>query len=115
MVPWIERPILGIDLDAPAELRYARLPREAFAEGRRLFSAITREIPPNDRKLAALVNVRTGGRFQEEATAIAKQIDADWRDVLLANISYDLILARFGCSTVALPSPHGPVVARNMD
>ena len=34
---------------------------------------------------------------------------------MLANISYDLVLAYFGCSTVALPTPSGPVVARNMD
>src|SRR5262249_37922713 len=37
------------------------------------------------------------------------------RDVVLANISYDLVLSAFGCSTVALPTPSGPVVARNMD
>jgi predicted choloylglycine hydrolase len=34
---------------------------------------------------------------------------------MLANLSYDLILGRLGCSTIALATPSGPVVARNMD
>ena len=46
---------------------------------------------------------------------MAQQIHADWRDVMLANISYDLLIANMGCSTVALATPSGPVVARNMD
>ncbi len=59
--------------------------------------------------------MRTAGRFHREAVALAGQVGADWRDVILANISYDLAIATFGCSTVALPTAEGPVVARNMD
>src|SRR5947209_6535941 len=104
MVPWIERPVLDIDLAEPAERRYERVPREAFAEGRRLLRAIMQEIPAGYRKLADAVRLRTGGRFHEEAVGVSAQVDADWREVVLANISYDLVLARFGCSTVALPT-----------
>jgi hypothetical protein len=33
----------------------------------------------------------------------------------MANLSYDLFLGLFGCSTVVLATPQGPFVARNMD
>ena len=33
----------------------------------------------------------------------------------MANVSYDLTMMKFGCSTIALAGPDGPVVARNMD
>jgi hypothetical protein len=61
------------------------------------------------------VRLRTWNRFQREAVGLARVGGHNWREIVLANISYDLILARFGCSTVALPTPSGPVVARNMD
>jgi hypothetical protein len=102
-------------LAAPAERRYERVPAAAFAEARQLLDAIMREVPATVRPLADAVRLRTGGRFHEEAVSLAGQVGADWRDVILANISYDLVLSRFGCSTVALATPHGPVVARNMD
>ena len=34
---------------------------------------------------------------------------------MLPNLSYEFVLTIFGCSTVALATPHGPVVARNLD
>jgi len=52
----------------------------------------------------------------------AEQIDAgacllgvDPLDLTLANISYDLLLGLFGCSTVVVATPEGPLLARNMD
>jgi hypothetical protein len=115
MVPWVERPTIEIDLARPVARRYADVPPDARAAGRRILAAVLREAPPSARYLAYGVRLRTGGRFQEEASALARLNGADWRDVLLANVSYDLVLAYFGCSTVALPTPSGPVVARNMD
>jgi hypothetical protein len=115
MVPWVERPTLDIDLGKPVEDRYAKIPREAIAAGARLLSAVTESIPPKARWLANLVRLRTLNRFHGEIVSMARQVHADWRDVVLANISYDLLLATFGCSTVALATPRGPVVARNMD
>lgn len=61
------------------------------------------------------VRLRTGGRFHREMTGLAEGLGVSWRELCLANISYDLILSIFGCSTVALPGPDGPAVARNLD
>jgi hypothetical protein len=115
MLPWVERPLLDIDLTRPSAQRYADVPADALAAGQRLLGAVLREVPAAARYLAYGVRLRTGGRFQEEAAALGRLNGVDWRDVILANISYDLVLAYFGCSTVALPTPSGPVVARNMD
>lgn len=42
-------------------------------------------------------------------------VGADLLDVTLANLSYDALMGTYGCSTLALATPDGPVVARNMD
>src|SRR5439155_24347759 len=36
-------------------------------------------------------------------------------DLTLAKLSYDVLMGLYACSTVALATPGGPVVARNMD
>jgi hypothetical protein len=115
MLPWVERPALDVDLACPEDRRFEGVPAEAFASGRRLLDAVLGEVPAAARHLADLVRRRTGDRFQAEAVALARRVGADWRDLMLANVSYDLAVARLGCSTVALPTPDGPVVARNMD
>jgi isopenicillin-N N-acyltransferase like protein len=53
--------------------------------------------------------------YAAEAEAIADEFDVRAVDVMLANLSYDMILNLFGCSTMALATPDGPVLARNMD
>jgi hypothetical protein len=65
--------------------------------------------------LAETVSANTAGRFDAEARAWARWLGQDWRAVLAANCQYDLLSAALGCSTVALPTASGPVVARNMD
>jgi hypothetical protein len=115
MVPWVERPTLNISLDVPIARRYAEMPGDALAAGQKLLTAVTDAIPRRARVLAPLVRLRTLNRFHREIVSMARQVNADWRDVLLANISYDLLIANYGCSTVALATPSGPVVARNMD
>ena len=115
MVPWVERPTIEVDLAMPLERRYAGIPVEAFDLGRELLMSMKRVIPPIARLIAYWVRLRTWGRFHSEVVSLAREGKHDWRDVMLANVSYDLILATFGCSTVALPTPSGPVVARNMD
>ncbi|MGD0090512.1 MAG: C45 family peptidase [Planctomycetota bacterium] len=113
--PWVERPALKVDLDLPPAQRYASFPPEALRSGRELLSGILAQIPPAALSLAHAVRLKTQGRFQDEAGALAKIHGATWEEVVLANISYDLLLAAMACSTVALPTPDGPVVARNMD
>jgi Acyl-coenzyme A:6-aminopenicillanic acid acyl-transferase len=115
MVPWLQRPAIDVDMSKPSRLRYAHVPRDIFASGRRLLDAVMTEVPSNVRYAADWVRLRTLNRFQSEAEELARQVGAGWRDVIIANISYDLVLSQFGCSTAALPTPTGPVVARNMD
>jgi hypothetical protein len=115
MVPWSERPAIDIDLAQPVTRRYNEVPTEALALGRRLLDAVLHEVPLAARLFADWARLRTANRFQAEATALARLVNASWRDVMLANLAYDLVLARLGCSTVALPTPRGPVLARNMD
>ena len=112
---WLERPTLDIDLALPVEQRYAAIPPQAIGACKALLSAILAQIPMTARPLADAVRVRTGNRFHPSACALAELHGLSWRDVMLANVSYDLFLASLGCSTVALPTPAGPVVARNMD
>src|SRR5437879_1642778 len=100
MVPWLERSVIPIELTEPIERRYEAVPREAFDSGRRLLDAIMAHVSPGMALLADAVRLRTGNRFQDDADAIAAQVGSNWRDVILANISYDLVVARLGCSTV---------------
>lgn len=113
MTPWTLRPAIDIDLAQPAT--DIAIPPEAMAASRMLLASIREQIPPRARMLAQLARMRTGNRFQREIAAMAKRADVDWRDLMLANLSYDLVLSILGCSTIALPTPDGPVLARNMD
>lgn len=115
MPPWVTRPTLEIDLSLPLARRFDTVDRGVFVDARHLLTAVMRDISPRMRMLAYAVQLRTGNRFQREAAALAHLAGVDWRDVILANISYDLVLSSLGCSTVALASPSGPVLARNMD
>ena len=114
-MPWVECPSHTVNLDSPQDEQYANAPHELIGMGQNLLSAIMTEIPDHLRYLADGVRLRTANRFHREFTSLAKMVDANWRDLVLANISYDLTLAMLGCSTVALATPSGPVVARKMD
>jgi hypothetical protein len=115
MVPWIERPTLSLDLSGPVETRYATVPRDIFACCRQLLDATLTLVPPAARALLGRVRPRWEQRFRPEAAAVAPLLGASWQDLLLANLCYDLSPNRVGCSTIALPTPHGPVLARNLD
>lgn len=115
MVPWVERPTIELDLDALGRGVAPTVPAAAVTAGRELLAEVMTTIPPKARLLAYAIALRTGNRFGAEFRAAANLIAADPRDVALANISYDLVIGSVGCSTVALPTPDGPAVARNMD
>ncbi len=115
MLPWLERPTITIDLRRPLSQRFDGVSPQAVALSRRLLDAIVKEVSAGALSLAELARLRTMSRFHDEAVSLARQVGADWRTLMLANLSYDLALAYFGCSTVALPTLRGPVVARNMD
>ncbi len=69
---------------------------------------------PVARRAALLVRQRFP-RHAEQIDAGARLLGADPIDLTLANISYDLFLGLFGCSTMVLATAEGPFVARNMD
>src|SRR5262245_24427399 len=115
MPPWVERPAVTIDLARVRRGEPLDLPPEAVAASKALVGEVMTMIPSKVRFLAYLLALRTGNRFGREFKSAARLIDADPRDIALANLSYDLVIGSLGCSTVVLPTPDGPVVARNMD
>eukprot|EP00913_Durusdinium_trenchii_P005662 g5280.t1 len=114
-LPWVERPTIRVDADVPLERRFQQLGDDVRSDAATLLRAVRENMPVGIDKLVTPVRVRTLNRFQKEFVALANLIGADWKDVLLANVSYDLVIAAFGCSAVALPTATGPVLARNMD
>ncbi len=112
---WTECPSYVIDADTPAERRFDAVDREKIDRARDILESIRTEIPPSALKIARWFNVRTRWRFRRELRELADHVGVDWRWLMLANVSYDLTLAYMGCSTVALPTPDGPVLARNLD
>lgn len=52
---------------------------------------------------------------RKQLAAAAQEMDVDVVKLTLANISYDLLLGTMGCSTMAIASPDGPKIVRNMD
>lgn len=115
MFTWSERPIVQVDLDAPPAKRLSALLDDVVAPAKRLLQDVVGQIPSTARPLADAVRLRTAGRFQEEAVAVADRLGSDWRSIMLANISYDLTIAVLGCSTMAAATSKGPVLARNLD
>lgn len=114
-VPWIESPVVDIDYGLPIVDRYLELPEQIAARGRRLLGELLQHIPNTAAALVPIAAKLTANRFQPEIASLAKAVGADEQDILIANLSYDLALSLFGCSTIALPTPSGPIVARNMD
>src|SRR5881409_2912687 len=115
MMPWVERDSIDVPLDGTVERRFAKVPGEALLAVRRLLRSLRDAMPASAQKLARIVDARTLWRFHREATEVAQFTDVDWQNVLLANLVYDFVVGSIGCSTIALPTPNGPVLARNMD
>ncbi|MEM1295335.1 MAG: C45 family peptidase [Verrucomicrobiota bacterium] len=113
--PWVESPSAIVDLAIPARDRFQGLSPSLIAGSRMLLSEIISEIPSGLEVMGDLLRMRTGGRFHREIRAFAELIEHDWRKVAIANISYDLMIMQLGCSTISIPTPNGPVIARNMD
>ena len=115
MLPWVECPSLILNLDLPPEERIAGASDELIERSRELLAAVQAEISGGKRWMADAVHLRTGYRFLAETKANAHRVGVDWRDLTLANLSYELVVGMFACSTIALPTKTGPVLARNMD
>lgn len=115
MPPWVERPTITIDLDRFRKGLPQQLPADAIESAKALLGGVMETVPKKARLLAYLLAIRTGNRFGREFKAGARLINGDLRDIALANLSYDLVVGALGCSTLVLPTPDGPVIARNMD
>jgi len=115
MLPWVEAPTMTLDWSRPVGQRYANLPPDVVEKGRLLLDELKALAPFGVRLLGDVARLRTRGRFQSEAKALAATLHENWRTVLVANLTYDLAMTQYGCSTVTLATPFGPVLARNMD
>lgn len=113
--PWIETPAIELHDHVQLDQRFRRIPDPLVRHARRLLDSVMSGVPPKAAMLADLARLRTANRFHAETKALADTVGVPWRQLMLANLSYDLTLVRIGCSTIALPTPDGPVVARNMD
>src|SRR5213075_2149051 len=114
-LPWIESPTVALDLARPPRERWKALTDTHIRHGRALLKSVADQVPPGIERMADKIDERTGGVFRHEAEAIAARHGCHWRDIILANITYDLLIMQMGCSTVMLPTPDGPIAARNMD
>ena len=113
--PWLACPTYSVNLDDSMERRFAGMPPDLLAKVRSLLRELTAWIPHETRYLADAVRVLTEHRFHHEVVTLADILGVDWRDLMLANLAYDLRASRYGCSTIALATSDGPVLARNMD
>jgi len=113
--PWVERPTIDLDEELPLDEKVRSVPEDVFQQARKLLAALRQDIPAAAQRLAPMIRLRTLGRFQREAVALAERAGTDWREIIVASIAYELVLSIFGCSTIALATAEGPVLARNMD
>lgn len=114
-MPWVDAPRVRLDGDLPPAERFGQLPADVLARSRELIADLRRHLPTGAGGLALAVNARTKGRWRAEAEALAPLLETMWAEVLVANCTYDLALSGFACSTAAVATPGGPVLARNMD
>jgi predicted choloylglycine hydrolase len=91
-------------------------PAEWIQRSRALLEVVTASLRhlPQLRQASGWFQKRCAA-YQEEMAHLAEVLDVSCDDLWLANLSYDLTLSLFGCSTMVLPTPEGPIVARNMD
>ncbi len=115
MIPWIERATIDMPLNGTRTARFGNVSGAALSEVRRLLEYLRNAMPASAQNLATLIDARTLWRFHREATETAAFVQIEWPNVLLANLVYEFVIGAMGCSTIALPTPTGPVLARNMD
>ncbi|WP_309387372.1 C45 family autoproteolytic acyltransferase/hydolase [Cerasicoccus frondis] len=108
--------MLSFDLGAPMHERLASHREVLAATANELLGEVSRQIleaAPKAIHLAHWVNVRTQFRYNCELKALSKLLGLDWRLGMMAGMAYELMT--WGCSTAAIATDEGPVLARNMD
>ncbi len=114
MPVWKESPTQSIDLDGPpSQVEPLIRPVDVV-----LFDAMLDQFAglggDTQRLAAQLETLPTFARRQSEFGWWATALNREPVEILLANASYD-VLQSLGCSTLALATAEGPVLARNMD
>lgn len=104
-----------VDLDLTQDSLELNIPESLLSNARDLLSETLKDLTGALRIIGDVARLRTAGRFQWEMSQLSKILEVSWRDLMIANISYDLILSLFGCSTIVFATALGPVVARNLD
>ena len=79
-----------------------------------LSSAVRLPLDPFLAEVAHLVRARYP-QHSAQVDEAAADLGVDVLVLTLAQLNYDLALSQYACSTMALATPDGPVVARNMD
>lgn len=115
MSTWVPSPSVDIDYARPSPERYRVFDGPLLGGSEALLADIRSQAPSWAPWFARLVAVRLGGRFREEFRGLGEATAHDWRWLVVANVSYDFVIKCFCCTTAALPTPAGPVLARNMD
>ena len=108
-------PTVTLDLGLAPRERYGALPAPAREASAALLADVLGQLPRAVRKVAALLRLRTRDRWQPELEALAPALGVAAGDLLLANVAYEVLVGAAGCSTLALATPAGPVLARNLD
>ncbi|MGE0433229.1 MAG: C45 family autoproteolytic acyltransferase/hydrolase [Planctomycetota bacterium] len=111
---WADAPVIALDADPRSVAWLDRVPDELWQMSRELVREVLADIPAQVEQYMGYLE----GRFapvMHEMNAVAARLGERWSRVALANVSYDLMVGRFGCSTMALATADGPVLARNMD
>lgn len=111
-----------IDVDYAEGLLWKPVLEDHATAGQRLLAGFQRQVeqyigPTRRALLSSAVGVAhslLGGAYDDEISAIAAALEVNERDVLLANLAYDLS-NNVGCSTFAAPAQRGMVHARNLD
>jgi hypothetical protein len=91
-------------------------PAPLLENARELLADIAAQLRAHPAARPAALTVRQRyPHHAEQINAGARLLGVDPVDLTLANLSYDLLLGLFGCSTVVLATDAGPLIARNMD
>lgn len=113
-------PIVEIDFDSTEGI-WSAVPASYWKSATSLISSFNREGVKMAgkplwfalRKGGGLAHTLLGGHYGDEIKELAEGAGVPTSDIITANLAYDL--SHVGCSTFAVPTSSGPLLARNLD
>lgn len=113
--PWVDSPVLDCYRSEPLlSLKMDDIAAPVY-HAQEMFRDLRNQLGETDLELAEIIDAGTEGRFRAEAIEWAKILGRTWQEILLANCAYDAAVRIFMCSSIAIETESGPVLARNMD